>query len=52
MKTLLSLLTLGLAVAFTAPVVAHEGVAPTTKADCEKTQDMTWDEKTGTCVHK
>ncbi len=52
MKALLALLALGLAAALTAPVSAHEGVAPTTKAECEKTPDMQWDEKTGTCVHK
>ncbi len=52
MKALLALLALGLAAASTAPVLAHDGMAPTTKADCEKMPDMQWDAKTGTCVHK
>ncbi len=52
MKALLALLTLGLVAASTAPVIAHEVAAPTTKANCEKTPDMQWDAKTGTCVHK
>jgi hypothetical protein len=41
MKTLVSILTLGLAVAFTAPAFATEK-APTTKSACEKAH-MTWD---------
>ncbi|MBZ0208933.1 MAG: hypothetical protein K8F92_04690 [Hyphomicrobium sp.] len=52
MKALLALLTLGLAAASTIPVMAHDGAAPMTKAECEKTPDMQWDAKTGTCVHK
>jgi hypothetical protein len=48
MKVLLSLLALGLAVAFTAPAFAQDP-APTTKADCEKAKG-TWDEKTSTCT--
>jgi hypothetical protein len=48
MKVVISLLTLGLAVAFTAPAFAQDP-APTTKADCEKAKG-TWDEKTGTCT--
>lgn len=52
MRTLLSLVTLGAAVAFVAPVVAHEGDPPTTQAACEKTKDMKWDATMGKCVHK
>jgi len=52
MKGLIPLLVLGLAVAFTVPAFAEEPAAPTTKADCEKSKDMTWDDATGTCVKK
>ncbi len=53
MKGLLSLLVLGLAVAFTAPAFAADAPAvPTTKADCEKTKDMKWDATTSKCVKK
>ncbi len=51
MKTLVSLLVLSIAVAFTAPAFAAEP-APTTKADCEKMKDMKWDDATKTCVKK
>ena len=44
MKTLASIITLGLAIAFTVPAFA----APTTKAACEKAH-MTWDAATKTC---
>ena len=50
MKVLLSLLVLGLAVAFTAPAFAAD--APKTKADCEKTTNMKWDATTKACVKK
>ncbi len=49
MKTILSLVALGLAVAVAAPAIAEE---PTTKADCEKMEGMMWDEATGKCVKK
>jgi hypothetical protein len=56
MKVFLSLLfsvfTLGLAAAFSGPLLAHDGEAPMTQADCEKMPDMQWDAKTGKCVHK
>jgi len=52
MKGLIPLLVLGLAVAFTAPAFAEETAAPTTKADCEKTKGMMWDDATGKCVKK
>ena len=44
MKTLVSIITLGLALAFTVPAFA----APTTKAACEKAH-MTWDAATKRC---
>lgn len=50
MKTIIALLVLGFATAFTAPVFAQDP-APTTKADCEKAKG-TWDEKTMTCTVK
>jgi hypothetical protein len=53
MKGLIPFLVMGLAVAFTAPAFAADAPAvPTTKADCEKTKDMTWDAATKTCVAK
>jgi hypothetical protein len=51
MKSLVSLLVLGLAVAFTAPAFAQETAAPTTKADCEKAKG-TWDDATYKCTVK
>jgi hypothetical protein len=50
MKTIISLLVLGFATAFTAPAFAQDP-APTTKADCDKAKG-TWDEKTMTCTLK
>jgi hypothetical protein len=51
MKGVLSLLVLGLAVAFTAPAFAADAPAvPMTKADCDKTKGMKWDDATGVCV--
>ena len=52
MKSILSILVLGLAVAFTAPAFAADPMVPTTKADCEKTKDMMWDAATSKCVKK
>jgi hypothetical protein len=52
MKGLIPLLVLGLAVAFTARAFAAEPAVPTTKADCEKTKDMKWDDATSKCVKK
>ncbi len=52
MKTLVSLLALSIAVAFTAPAFAAEPAVPTTKAACEKMKDMKWDDATKTCVKK
>ncbi len=51
MKSLLSLMALGLAVAVAAPAFA-EDPAPTTKADCEKVPDMEWDDDAGKCVRE
>jgi hypothetical protein len=43
----------GLLLAVTAPAFAEDApAAPTTKADCEKTQDMKWDDATSKCVKK
>ena len=51
MKSLLSLLVLGLAVAFTAPAFAADAPkVPMTKADCDKTRDMKWDNATAACI--
>ena len=47
MKTLVSIITLGLAIAFTAPAFAADK-APTTKAACEKAH-MKWYAATKTC---
>jgi hypothetical protein len=51
MKSLVLLLVVGLAVAFTAPALAQETAAPTTKADCEKAKG-TWDDATYKCTMK
>jgi len=45
MRTLVSIITLGLAIAFTAPVYA---AAPTSKAACERAH-MTWDASAKKC---
>jgi len=50
MKGLIPLLMLGLAVVFTAPAFAADPAVPTTKADCDKTKDMKWDDATKACV--
>jgi len=50
MKSVLALVALGLAFAFTVPAFAED--PPTTKADCEKMEGMMWDEATGKCVKK
>jgi hypothetical protein len=47
MKTLVSIITLSLAVAFAAPAFAAEKV-PTTKSGCEKAH-MTWDATAKKC---
>jgi hypothetical protein len=52
MKSLIPLLVLGLAVAFTAPAFAADPAVPTTKADCAKAKDMMWDAATSKCVKK
>ena len=51
MKGLLSLLVLGVAVAFTAPAFAADAPAvPMTKADCDKSKGMKWDDATMKCL--
>jgi hypothetical protein len=47
MKTLVSIITLGLAVAFVAPAFAADK-APTSKSACEKAH-MTWDATAKKC---
>jgi hypothetical protein len=51
MKTLLALLALSVAVAFTVPAFAEDAPAPTTKADCDKAKG-TWDDATSKCTVK
>ena len=51
MKILLSLIALGLATAVAAPAFA-EDPPPSTKAECEKTPDMEWDDSQGKCVRE
>ena len=46
-KVIAVIVSLGLTVAFAAPVIAADKV-PTTKADCEKAK-MKWDDATKTC---
>jgi len=45
-----SAIVAALLVAVTAPAFAAD--APKTKADCEKTKDMKWDDATKACVKK
>ena len=47
-KVIAAVVSLGLAVAFTAPVLAA-AKTPTTKAACEKAK-MTWDDATKKCT--
>jgi hypothetical protein len=42
----------GLLFAVSAPVVLYAGDAPKTKAECEKTKDMQWDDQAGKCEKK
>jgi hypothetical protein len=51
MKSILSLVALGLAVSMAAPAFA-EDPPPKTKAECQKTPDMEWDESQGKCVRE
>lgn len=51
MKSILSLIALGLAVSVAAPAFA-EDAPPKTKAECQKTQGMEWDESQGKCVRE
>ena len=51
MKILLSLIALGLATVVAAPAFA-EDPPPSTKAECEKTPDMEWDDSQGKCVRE
>jgi hypothetical protein len=49
MKSLLSLLALGMAAATITPAYADKP-APTTQEECQKTADYEWDSATGKCV--
>jgi hypothetical protein len=51
MKGLLSLLVLGVGVSFTAPAFAADAPpVPMTKADCDKTKGMKWDDAAKKCL--
>ncbi len=49
MKSLLSLMLLGSAVALAAPAFA-DPKPPATEAECNKTEGYDWDSATGKCV--
>ena len=49
-KILSAALVAGLLLAVSAPAFAAD--APKTKAECEKTKDMKWDDATKACVKK
>jgi hypothetical protein len=48
MKSFVTILALGLGLAFTVPAFAGGGAPPTTKADCEKA-GMKWNDSSGKC---
>jgi hypothetical protein len=48
MKSFISILALGLGLAFTVPAFAGGGAPPTNKADCEKA-GMKWNDSSGKC---
>ena len=50
LRILSSAIVAALLVAVTAPAFAAD--APKTKADCEKTKDMKWDDAKKACVKK
>jgi hypothetical protein len=49
MKTLVSMLVLGLAIAFTAPAFAAGPAQPLTKADCKKA-GLKWNDQANVCA--
>ena len=51
MKTLISILTLALAIGLTGPVLAGDVTAAKTAADCAKAGGV-WDAATNTCSEK
>lgn len=51
MKTTISLVLLGLAVAVASPAFADKP-APTTKEECLKTPHMDWDTASGKCIRE
>ncbi len=53
MKALSLAVLTGFLLAVSAPAFAEDApAAPTTKADCEKMKDMTWDAATSKCMKK
>jgi len=52
MKSILSLVALGLAVVLAVVLTAPAFAEHHTKAECEKLEGMMWDEATGKCVKK
>ena len=51
MKGFVTILALGLGLAFTVPAFAGGGAPPTTKADCEKAGKV-WDDAGKKCTEK
>ena len=51
MKSLLAVVAFSVAAAVTAPAFAQQP-APKTQAECEKHQDMRWDDGSKTCLKK
>jgi hypothetical protein len=51
MKPMLAIVALGLSAAFAMPVDAQVK-EPRTKAECQNTKGMKWDDKTGKCMKK
>jgi hypothetical protein len=51
MKTLLSMLALAVALAFTGPAFAGDGTTAINQADCEKAGGM-WDANSSKCYEK
>jgi hypothetical protein len=51
MKTLISIVALSLAMAFTVPAFAGGGSTPQTQADCEKAGQK-WDDAAKKCMEK
>lgn len=52
MKSIATIIVLGIATAFTVPALAQTIAPATTQAECEKQADMKWNDQTKTCVKK